>query len=255
MLKVGGIHSNNMILKINHKKNINKRTGIKHLKKIHKTTRLEQKVLLWKQMQSMVITIEERNHKMMSFGTVVPAIVTVLNILFEKSTNEMYLNFYICTYLAIPLIMLLVIYHITFNNKYSAIIRGYLAGLEESINKDLKETLFLYNKGYEELCHGKFFLTNDIVAVLYSFVMISIPAFCFYSLFEQTKQVVLIALYIAFYIGFLSVFLYDLFTNGKTKKYAKIYFCLHNGKMAELHNNFRRKDINLIEKMGNDRRI
>lgn len=144
--------------------------------------------------------------------------------------------------------MLFVIYLITFNNKYSAIIRGYLAGLEESINNDLKESIFLYNKGYHELCHGKFFLTNDIIALLYGFVVIAIPTFCFYSLMiNQIKNKILIAIYIVCYIAFLSIFLYDLLTNGKTKKYAKIYFCLYNKETITLDNSFQRKDIDLIK--------
>lgn len=56
---------------------------------------LEQKVLLWKQMQSMVVTIEERNHKMMSLGTIIPTLITVISALFEKTSKELSRNFYI----------------------------------------------------------------------------------------------------------------------------------------------------------------
>lgn len=209
-------------------------------------TRVEQKVLLWQQMQSMVMTIEERNHKMMSLGTIIPAIVTVLSALFEN-TNGVSRNFYICAYAVIPFIMLLVISLITFNNKYSAIIRGYLAGLEKNINRELRETVFLYNKGYNELCHKKFFITNDIMAILYGLVIIIVLAFCFYSLMMQTIYKYLIIIYIGCYIGFLIVFIYDLSTNRKTKKYANIYFCLYNAKTINLNDNFDEKDINLIK--------
>lgn len=209
------------------------------------TEKIEYKITLWTQMQTMVISIEERNHRMLGFGTVVPAVVALMAAVIghEGYFNQELIN---CICIIMPLILLFATFSGAFNNKYSALIRGYLAGLEESINADLKEEVFIWNKGYSELFHKRFFPTNDIICWLYSIVTVTISILCFYDLFFYFNRLITI-IYALVYICFSAVFLFDLLTNGKTKKYAKIYFYLYNIRNKEKYKEFDTKSVDLIK--------
>lgn len=207
---------------------------------------VEHKISLWSQMQSMVMNIEERNHKMLGLSTITP---TVFTLIASMNGENGYINqfFLMCIYAIMPLILLYAVFSGAFNNKYSALVRGYLAGLEESINKELGEEIFIWNKGYSELFHKRFFLTNDLISILYGAIVIIVPVFCFYNLFIHFECDILIIIYVAVYVAFLSISLFDLLTNGKSKKYARIYYFLHNFEEDERYNEFDVKDVNLIK--------
>lgn len=209
---------------------------------------LNHKIALWTQMQSFVVEIENRNHSILNFGSILSVAFTVASMAIDEKEYNMpaYL------YAIVPAIVLLVMFSATFHNKYSAILRGYIAGLEESINKDIREEVFLWNKGYNQLFHGRFFFTNDSIGALYSLVAFIAPGYCFYNLFTQTSADLYISAYLIIYIAFLLIFLYDLFTNGKSKKYAMIYFFLHqNVGDDDWKDKYRISDIRLIERIIN----
>ena len=216
------------------------------------STNLEQKISLWQQLQSMVMEIENRNHSILNFNTVIPIILTVVAMLMNgegKNTEEKFLALYILA----PAMLLFAMFSGAFHNKYSAILRGYIAGLEETINQEIKENVFIWNTGYSELFHGNFFLTNDAVGILYFLVAVAVPVVCFSNLFRKTNNsvfvVFVLALYLAIYAAFLFIFVRDLLTNGRSKRYAKIYFYLHHAKDDQSwRQKFRPADIKKIEK-------
>lgn len=209
---------------------------------------IEYKISLWNQLQSMVVGIENRTHSMLSFGTIISTVLALVTLLFGAgNTNSDKL--FMCAYALVPLILLFAMFLAAFNNKYSALIRGYLAGLEEHINEEIGEEVFIWNKGYSELCHGKFFVTNDSVGFLYGIIVVLLPGFCFYSLMLEFKHPILISVYFLVYGAFLLIFLYDLMTNGSAKKYAKIYFYLYNNDNTKLYQEFSQSDVEKIHKL------
>lgn len=210
---------------------------------------IEHKITLWTQMQSIVFDIENRNHSILGFSTVIPVALTLATLVLDREDFSSHAA-QLCIYALIPAMLLFAMFSGAFHNKYSAILRGYIAGLEESINKDIAEEAFLWNKGYSELFHGRFFLSNDSIGFLYSLVAVVAPSYCFYNLFAQTNYYLLTAMYLLVYVVFLSIFLYDLSSNGKSKEYAKIYFFLHHSaEEDEWKVNYRQADIRLIEKV------
>ena len=210
---------------------------------------IDKKIALWSQMQSIVFEIDSRNHNILGFGTVIPVALTLATLVLDGEQFSSHTAM-ICSYALIPATLLFAMFSGAFNNKYSAILRGYIAGLEESINKDITEEVFLWNKGYSELFHGRFFLTNDAIGILYSLIAIVAPVYCFYNLFVRTNFYFLITVYLIVYAVFLVIFLYDLFSNSKSKEYAKIYFFLHhNVDDDNWKETFRQSDIRLIEKI------
>lgn len=208
---------------------------------------IEYKISLWNQLQSMVVNTENRTHSMLSFGTIISTVLALVTLLFGTgNTNSDKL--FTCAYALVPLILLLAMFLAAFNNKYSALMRGYLAGLEEHINEEIGEEIFIWNKGYSELCHGRYFLTNDSIGFLYGIIVILLPVFCFGSLLLKFKYPILIGIYILVYVVFSLVFLRDLMTNGNAKKYAKIYFYLYNNDDIKLHQEFPQSDIKKLLK-------
>ena len=194
----------------------------------------------------MVVTIENRNFNVLGFGTLGTLAVTVLC---NYSTHELSKMLHII----MPLLILLGMYYATFNNKNSAIIRGYIAGIEENIGQYLGEDIFLWNRAYHQLFHNKYFPTNSFISVLYSIAIAIGSMYSFYNLFEYAlrKQLSLIfvVFYLVFFITFSSIFSYDLLTNSKTKQYARIYFHLINKKCSINKLNINKSYLNEMKKL------
>ncbi len=195
---------------------------------------LQHKIDLWKQMQQMVIDVENRNFNILSFGTITTAITTILSYYTDKDIFQ-YIN------IAVPMFILLSFYFAAFNNKISAYIRGYLSGLEENINSDISEDIFLWNKGYSELFHKKYFPTNSYISVLYIIVAFTLSVFSFFKIYMLSSSVfwrVIWVLYVLTFTVFIWIFCYDLLTNTKSKQYARLYFHIknHHLKISKLEN-------------------
>lgn len=104
-------------------------------------TAFNAKVELWKQVQQMVVEVEQRNFSEFLMGTVISWIITVISHDPEKSEGIIF----------VPLVMIFALFVVTFNNKTSAFLRGYLSGIEDEINVNIEEELFLWNKKYHHL--------------------------------------------------------------------------------------------------------
>lgn len=192
-------------------------------------TGLNVKVALWTQIQQMVVTVEGRSFSVLSLGTLTGAVSSAISYYSDDETRQILV-------IIVPLIMLFGMFFASFNNKVSAILRGYLAGLEENITKELDETVFLWNQGYHQLHHGKYFLTNDSIGILYTIVLIVTAFYCFYNQFKYLGStfisIILIGVYMILFVAFSFIFFFDLFSNSKSKQYARIYFHLHNNKLC-----------------------
>lgn len=182
--------------------------------------KLEYKIRLWEQLQGIVIENESRNTGSISILTVVACASSLFVILSDDKLQLLSIFYYM-----VPLLIMLCLFVYTFNNRVSAITRGYLAGLEDSINEDLGENIYIHNKGYKELYHIPYFIVNDIIAIVYLCVLIVATYICFKNIFmEQLIPMFLIMVYFMIYIVFILICVYELQTNGEIKRISRIYF-------------------------------
>ena len=179
---------------------------------------IEYKIVLWEKLQSIVIENENRNTGTVSVVSIITTGITLYGVLWDSEIINVI--FYM-----LPLLICFCAFIYTFNNRVSALIRGYLAGIEDIINKDIDENIFIQNNSYSELYHIPYFITNDIVSVLYGIVIFLISIVSFENMFKNfSGQRIILILYLIFYIIFLGVCIYELLTNGKIKRIARAYF-------------------------------
>ena len=122
---------------------------------------------------------------------------------------------------------------ISFNNRTSAILRGYLSGIEDELNLDMQEEVFLWNKKYQHLRNKKYFRTNQLSFLLYFIIFSALDIYSFCKLFTLLNiscwvHIVLFVLYIVIVLFFSIAFAIDLATNGEIKILSRIYFHKHN---------------------------
>lgn len=186
--------------------------------------KFEAKIELWKQMQQMVMDVEGRNFSGFGFSSVVSVVTAII-----AEYNEKFSYFV----LVIPIIMIFGIFMISFNNRTSAILRGYLSGIEDELNLDMGEELFLWNKKYQHLRNKKYFRTNQLSFLLYFIIFAVLDIYSFCKLFTLLNisywiHTVLFVLYIVIVLFFSIAFAIDLATNGEIKILSRIYFHKHN---------------------------
>lgn len=191
-------------------------------------TAFNAKVELWKQVQQMVVEVEQRNFSEFLMGTVISWIITVISHDPEKSEGIIF----------VPLVMIFALFVVTFNNKTSAFLRGYLSGIEDEINVNIEEELFLWNKKYHHLRNYKYFMTNtlsfaqyavsSLVVIGYSFIKMTCMVLSEDCLPMKIVYGVLLVLYLLFVIFFTVVFSKEQLNNGDSKIFARIYFHIHS---------------------------
>ena len=186
--------------------------------------KFQAKIELWKQMQQMVMDVEGRNFSGFGFSSVVSVVTAII-----AEYNEKFSYFV----LVIPIIMLLGIFMISFNNRTSAILRGYLSGIEDELNLDMEEEIFLWNKKYQHLRNKKYFRTNQLSFLLYFIMFGVLDIYSFCKLFTLLNisywiHIVLFVLYLVIVLFFSIAFAIDLATNGEVKILSRIYFHRHN---------------------------
>ena len=186
--------------------------------------KFQAKIELWKQMQQMVMDVEGRNFSGFGFSSVVSVVTAII-----AEYNEKFSYFV----LVIPVIMLFGIFMISFNNRTSAILRGYLSGIEDELNLDMGEELFLWNKKYQHLRNKKYFRTNQLSFLLYFIIFAVLDIYSFCKLFKLLNitywvHIVIFVLYIVIVLFFSIAFAIDLATNREVKILSRIYFHIHN---------------------------
>lgn len=191
--------------------------------------KFQAKIELWKQIQHIVMDVEGRNFSGFGFSSVISVVTAII-----AEYNEKFSYFV----LVIPIIMLFGIFMISFNNRTSAILRGYLSGIEDELNLDMGEELFLWNKKYQHLRNKKYFRTNQLSFLLYFIIFAVLDIYSFCKLFTLLNisywiHTVLFVLYIVIVLFFSIAFAIDLATNVEIKILSRIYFHKHN-KMVEL---------------------
>ena len=144
--------------------------------------KFQAKIELWKQMQQMVMDVEGRNFSGFGFSSVVSVVTAII-----AEYNEKFSYFV----LVIPIIMLFGIFMISFNNRTSAILRGYFI----------------------------IFAALDIYSFCKLFTLLNISCWI---------HIVLFILYIVIVLFFSISFAIDLATNGEIKILSRIYFHKHN---------------------------
>lgn len=179
---------------------------------------IEYKIALWEKLQSIVVENENRNTGSVSVVSIIATGITLCGVLWDNEIiNVIFYMF--------PLIICFCVFIYTFNNRVSALIRGYLADIEDVINEDINENIFIQNNSYSELYHIPYFITNDIVSVLYGLVISLISIVSFENMFKSfSGSRIILVLYLIFYVVFLGICIYELLTNGKIKRIARAYF-------------------------------
>lgn len=182
---------------------VEKQNQIEYLLKFHDT------------IQSMVNKTDDRGAGTINIAVVIAAIAMLIS-------NS--INYRLC-YIFIPMCVLIVMSIYCFNNRVSAILRGCLAGVEDILAELIGKNIFIFNRGYVPLYHIPFFVTNDIMAGMYGVFAVFGVVFSFYQIIEHNYlPIALSIIYIAIFIVFSSVYVYELGTNGKIKKQARIYY-------------------------------
>lgn len=190
---------------------------------------LQYKIALWTTLHNMIISLQNRNSQMPTVVTTMVAAASVLG-----SVEKYDVIFYF-----IPCIVTIFIFYFSFSLRSEAIISGYLAGLEEDINKDLGENVYMWHKNYRYFYDNKDFLTNNIISLGYLAFYIVITIYSFHQLF-RIGNFINILLYLIIYIVLNVAFIKDLLTNPKiSQKCRNNYFYMHvcissiEGKLTE----------------------
>ncbi len=191
---------------VNTGNNNNDKEIIDYLLKIHST------------MQNIVIKSEDR-----SIGaTNVAAIVAILGIFVSNMDKESNSIFY-CLLFPIGVLAVLSIY--TYHNRISAILRGYLAGIEDVLAQKIGKNIFIFNRGYVPLYHAPHFITNDIMGGMFMFIGLLGVIYSFYRIIvESVLPFPLLIIYIVSFLLFSGIYTYEMLTNGDIKKKSRKYF-------------------------------
>lgn len=190
---------------------------------MRKDNEIEYLLNIHSKIQDMVIKTEDRSIGATNIATIIAILsvfVTDLNGKSKEETNNIY-----CLFLPLGVLAVLSIY--IYHNRISAILRGYLAGVEDILSKKIGKNIFIYNRGYAVLFHFPNFITNDIMGFLFVSVGVLGIIYSFYQILLQSLlPISLIILYIIVCIFFGSVFTYEFITNGKIKDKSRTYFHL-----------------------------
>ena len=186
---------------------VDKDKEIEYLLNIHST------------IQNMVNQTDERGIG----ATNIVAIIAIMGVLVANLNSET-TSIY-CILFPIGVLTILSLY--TYHNRVSAILRGYLAGIEDILATKIEKNIFIFNKGYVPLYHIPHFITNDIMGLLFVGVGVIGIIYSFYQMFSKSLiSPFLIIMYIAICLIFGAIYLYELMTNGNIKNKARTYFHL-----------------------------
>ena len=136
------------------------------------------------------------------------------------------INYKLC-YILFPMCVLVVLSIYCYNNHVSAVLRGCLAAVEDILSNLMEKNIFIYNRGYAPLYHIPYFITNDIMGIMYGLIALIGTIYSFYQFFQNSYfHIAFSIFYIIVFIGFGTIYVYELSTNPKIKYRAQLYYHL-----------------------------
>ncbi len=206
-----------------------------NIKTNQKQVDLQYYIKLWEKLNDAALNSDNRNMGTLNLSSLVAGAALILASTLE---NVNILNYSV---FLVPAIILISFFYNAFNNKITAILKGYLSGLEEIINTELDKNLFQWNSRYIQIYRIPYFLANDTAGIMFFIMAIALVSFSFIKIFQfQSKTDVNKTLYLIFFIAYLILFVVfsiifaiDTFSNGKTTKISHDYF-VANYKSKEL---------------------
>ncbi len=189
-------------------------------------------VLLWKKLTDTAFNIDNRNMSTLNLSTLIAGAALILTI---NNDNSKMLNYSV--YL-MPTMILIAFFYNAFNNKITAILKGYLSGIEEILNTELNKNLFQWSSRYIQIYRKPYFLSNDLGGIMFFIIAITIVIYSFIKMFQfktittfnKTFYLVFVILYLAFFAVFSIIFVIDTFSNLKTKQLSHDYFIANYNK-------------------------
>lgn len=185
---------------------------------------IEYVIELWKEMSRIMTQIENRSSGIMNAMAVIGVGISIFSIAYEADAKQNLQIMEMIYYIA-PIIVMLFLLTLGFDNRDAAILKGYLAGIEDLINCSLGKCIYQFNSLYPCLYSPKFFMTNNYLSVVYGSVVFFLSIVCFREIFLLNKLPIIIELlYFLIYLLNLLVTMKDLLTNPRIRKTARVYF-------------------------------
>lgn len=183
-------------------------------------------ISLWENLNKASLDVDSRNMGILNIGS----LVAVIALIIANKTTEIKIFDYVVYF--IPGIIMVAFFFNAFNNKLTAILKGYLSGLEEIINSMIGKNVFLWNSRFIHIYRMPYFLSNNTAGIMFFIFAFFLVAISFYEMFMKKSQVnfnvnlylLFLVLYLLFFIVFSISFTIDTFSNGKTRKIAHDYF-------------------------------
>ncbi len=183
-------------------------------------------MFLWEELNQTVNIIENRNFNTLSLSSLFAGIALIVS---SMTKTEVFFS-YIC--IIIPAIALIVFFYNAFNNKITAILKGYLCGVEQLLNSSIKKNIYTWHLNFRNMYRIPYFLANDLSGIMFFCVAAVVVIYSYIKMFQlalssetyKVAFIILIILYILFFLFFAIIFAVDTFTNGKTTKTAHAYF-------------------------------
>lgn len=138
---------------------------------------VDKKIELWKEINSYINNIEEKYSQFFSiFAAIFGVMITVLSSDWIKNES---LSLRIIGLLFITITVFLTISYFAYNFRFVAVARMYAAKLEEKINEDLGENIYVWNSDIIDKYMSKRNIINTKVlpivnSILFIFVLVSL---------------------------------------------------------------------------------
>lgn len=184
------------------------------------------KIELWKEMMALLSQIENRSSGSIIVTVIVGVVVSILEILNRiVSDSNDFQQIINIIYIVLPCIILIALLAYSLDVRSAAIIKGYIAGIEDLINYELNEVVFQFCSYYPWMYATKYFPTNNLISRVFGIIVIILSGFCFTNIFKMDFIPLFIKLaYLIIYIFIMIKIAHDVFTNPKIRKTARAYF-------------------------------
>lgn len=169
--------------------------------------------------QARLNQIDERGAGAINLAAVVAAVAAAVGLFVGKDSVETG----IC--ILIPACVVVVISIHCYNNRMIAILSGCIAGAEDVLAGLIGKNIYINNQGLKRFRHAPYFITNDLMGIMYLVIGIIGAVFAFYKI-RVNCYIPKLALniYIVVFSFFCLIYIYELWSNEAIKKHARNYY-------------------------------
>lgn len=178
----------------------------------------------WKETQGMVEKIDERS--IGSIGiTVVVAILAMLFTSGNTNTSGETSSFnYDLVIIIFPSAITVMLSVYAYNYRLCEICKGILAGIETILTNKFNTKMFIHYGYHKKLYHFPYFITNDIMGIMFLILVIVANVFFFYQMYFIIEIYYWIP-YLVLLCLFSLIYIFELATNMKYREKVKKDFC------------------------------